>query len=69
MELRRHGIVVAALTNNFTPPQSNAGTDPEDVTGVKALFDHFIESRLIGMRKPDPRIYQYTLDMVLACLG
>jgi putative hydrolase of the HAD superfamily len=27
-----------------------------------ALFDHVIESAKIGLRKPDPRIYQMMTD-------
>ncbi|QWG18839.1 HAD-IA family hydrolase [Bradyrhizobium sediminis] len=35
------------------------------VAEVMALFDHIIESAKIGLRKPDPRIYQ----MMVATLG
>jgi putative hydrolase of the HAD superfamily len=35
------------------------------VAEVMALFDHIIESAKIGLRKPDPRIYQ----MMVAALG
>ena len=32
------------------------------VAEVMALFDHIIESAKIGLRKPDPRIYQMMTD-------
>jgi putative hydrolase of the HAD superfamily len=32
------------------------------VAEVMALFDHIIESAKIGLRKPDPRIYQMMVD-------
>jgi putative hydrolase of the HAD superfamily len=51
--LREHGVRVGALTNNWK-------TD-EPVTAPPALarhFDAFVESRAVGMRKPDPRMYR-----------
>ncbi|MDU6140828.1 HAD-IA family hydrolase, partial [Bradyrhizobium sp.] len=32
------------------------------VAEVMALFDHVIESAKIGLRKPDPRIYQMMIE-------
>ena len=32
------------------------------IAEVMALFDHVIESAKIGLRKPDPRIYQMMID-------
>ena len=32
------------------------------IAEVMALFDHIIESAKIGLRKPDPRIYQMMVD-------
>ena len=32
------------------------------VTEVMGLFDHVIESAKIGLRKPDPRIYQIMVE-------
>ncbi|NEV80695.1 HAD-IA family hydrolase, partial [Rhodopseudomonas sp. BR0C11] len=32
------------------------------VAGVMALFDHVIESAKIGLRKPDPKIYQMMIE-------
>ncbi|KAG0150648.1 hypothetical protein CROQUDRAFT_72927 [Cronartium quercuum f. sp. fusiforme G11] len=57
---------VAALTNNFNlAPGVKEGDDealgiaPKE---IKNLFDDFIESSQVGMRKPDPLFYRYALD-------
>lgn len=53
--LREHGLRVAALTNNW----KRLG-ESEDNAGGHQLRDHFhvvVESRVVGLRKPDPRIY------------
>ncbi len=50
--LRNVGLRVAALTNNWRGKGD----------GTRALaphFDAFFESAALGMRKPDPRIYQH----------
>ena len=54
--IRAAGLVAAALTNNWA---SSKG-DTEATPGRLALgqhFDAFIESSVVGLRKPDPRIY------------
>jgi putative hydrolase of the HAD superfamily len=50
--LRAGGLRLAALTNNWV---SDAARGPHPVRGH---FDVFIESSVVGMRKPDPRIYE-----------
>ncbi len=47
--IRARGLGLAALTNNWT----SDGESP-----VRSLFPVFIESSVVGWRKPDPRIYQ-----------
>ena len=51
------------ITNNLP---ANAISSPGGrafyVAEVMALFDHVIESAKIGMRKPDPRIYQMMVE-------
>ena len=50
--LRERGLRVGALTNNWRREQTN---------GSHLLREHFhvfIESSVVGLRKPDPRIYQ-----------
>jgi putative hydrolase of the HAD superfamily len=51
--LRAHGLKTAALTNNW----KNEG-ESSDKHGLRPLFDHFIESSVVGLRKPDPAIYR-----------
>ncbi len=58
---KRHGLV-GCITNN-APVGKGAGMTEDDaraseITAVFALFDHVIESSKIGLRKPDPRIYE-----------
>lgn len=49
--LRAAGRKVAALTNNWV-------TDGGGSELLRTHFDVFIESAVVGLRKPDPRIYQ-----------
>jgi len=52
--LRVRGLRVGALTNNWVseePAESRLGLD------LRELFDAFVESAILGLRKPDPRIY------------
>jgi putative hydrolase of the HAD superfamily len=55
------GLRTAALTNNWPRTDDNAPS-----TNGNALdFDVIVESAVVGLRKPDPRIY----ELVLAQLG
>jgi epoxide hydrolase-like predicted phosphatase len=47
--IRARGLSVAALTNNWSSETDNP---------LRPLFPVFIESSVVGWRKPDPRIYQ-----------
>ncbi len=51
---RRH-YKTACLTNNFAAPDRVVS---EEVAEVYALFDAVLESRVLGVRKPDPRFYE-----------
>ncbi|HWP65395.1 MAG TPA: HAD family phosphatase [Candidatus Limnocylindria bacterium] len=53
--LRAGGLRVAALTNNWI-------AEEEGTRLLAPWFDVFIESAVVGMRKPDPRIFTYTCD-------
>ena len=53
--LRELDFKVAALTNNWVTEDPGQGTG-----ALRPLFDIFIESSVVGLRKPDPRIYQHT---------
>ncbi len=57
--LRSAGLTTAALTNNWK-------SDGQDRHGLRPFFDAFIESSLVGLRKPDPRIYHYALEKIAA---
>jgi len=48
--LRDGGFRVGALTNNWH-------ADAPRPVDLRPLFHVFVESRLVGLRKPDPRIY------------
>ncbi len=55
---RRAGLTVTLLSNSY-------GRDPYDpytATGVWELFDHHVISEAEGVAKPDPRIYEATLE-------
>ena len=45
----------ACLTNNFTRAEAELS---DEVAAVYALFDAILESRVLGVRKPDPRFYE-----------
>ncbi|KAF3760495.1 HAD-like protein [Cryphonectria parasitica EP155] len=57
--------ILAALSNTIIFPPGHELHRP-DPTGdpVRGLFDVFISSAHVGMRKPDPRVYQYALQQV-----
>lgn len=56
--LRGAGYKVAALTNNWV----THGNHDERMAPLRAEFDVFVESCKVGMRKPDPRIYELTCE-------
>ena len=51
--IRAQGLLAAALTNNWKD---------DGVDRLAPLFDLFLESAKLGMRKPDPRIYAYACE-------
>ena len=57
--LRAGGLKTAALTNNWEVEGREEGT-----RALRAYFDAFVESSVVGLRKPDPRIYQHACDQV-----
>ncbi len=58
--IRAAGLRTAALTNNWSEPAPAA----ERFDGLRNLFDVFAESCVLGMRKPDPRIYEHVLGLM-----
>jgi putative hydrolase of the HAD superfamily len=51
--LRERGLRVGALTNNWAAEQAPSGPHP-----IAQHVDTLVESRAVGLRKPDPRIYR-----------
>jgi putative hydrolase of the HAD superfamily len=59
----RERYKTACLTNNFTRAEAILS---EEVAAVYSLFDAILESRVLGVRKPDRRFYELaceTLDV------
>lgn len=57
--------ILAALSNTVIFPSGHELYRPDiSEDPVRGLFDVFISSAHVGMRKPDPRIYQYTVQKV-----
>jgi len=54
--IRAAGLRTAALTNNWA-----SADQASKMQQLRPHFDVFVESVRLGMRKPDPRIYQYVL--------
>jgi len=57
--IRASGRKVAALTNNWVTEPSRRGPLGENTARARLdpYFDVFVESAVVGLRKPDPRIY------------
>jgi epoxide hydrolase-like predicted phosphatase len=55
--IRARGIVAAALTNNW-------GGEGDGTRALRPHFDVFVESSVVGLRKPDPRIYQHACEAI-----
>jgi putative hydrolase of the HAD superfamily len=53
--IRGRGLLTAAVTNNWR-------TEDGGPSELRALFDAFIESAVLGLRKPDPRIFEVACD-------
>jgi putative hydrolase of the HAD superfamily len=49
----------ACLTNNFSRAEAVLSVE---VASVYALFDAVLESRVLGVRKPDPRFYELACE-------
>jgi putative hydrolase of the HAD superfamily len=49
----------ACLTNNFTRAEAILS---DEVAAVYNLFDAILESRVLGVRKPDPRFYELACE-------
>ena len=56
--IRARGLRVGACTNNWV------GADGCPTDGLQEHFDVFVESAAVGLRKPDPRIYELTCRLL-----
>lgn len=59
---------IACITNNMpTGHGPGMARDPErvkEIEAIMALFEHVVESSKLGIRKPDPRIYQHACGLL-----
>jgi epoxide hydrolase-like predicted phosphatase len=53
--IRAGGLRAAAVTNNWI-------SETEDTRALQPHFDVLIESSVVGLRKPDPRIYRLACE-------
>lgn len=63
--LRKRGLAVGALTNNWASPREERSAS--DV--LRGEFDVYVESSVVGMRKPDPRIYLHACEALKVAPG
>lgn len=69
--VKASGFITACLTNNFRPKGklglAERSANPERdaaVAEVMAMFDHVVESSVIGVRKPEQEFYLRALELV-----
>jgi putative hydrolase of the HAD superfamily len=59
---------VACITNNMKhgegPGMARSADKAQAVAEIMTLFEHVVESSKLGVRKPDPRIYQHACDLL-----
>ena len=59
---------VACITNNMKhgegPGMARGADKAQDVAEIMTLFEHVVESRKLGLLKPDPRIYRHACDLL-----
>lgn len=53
--IRARGLKAAAITNNWV-------TEEEGSRALRPFFDAFVESAVVGLRKPDPRIFHIACE-------
>ncbi|ORE19567.1 epoxide hydrolase N-termina [Rhizopus microsporus] len=59
---------LAALTNNFELPEDDLqeaeAMGASAAIELRGIFDYFIESRLVGLRKPDPNFFLHACRLL-----
>jgi putative hydrolase of the HAD superfamily len=61
--IKQAGLALACLTNNFRARSEERDARP-DTAEVMALFDHVVESSVVGIRKPEPEFYRTALRLL-----
>ena len=61
--IRAEGLKTAALTNNWRAHDEAPGVG-EHTPELAEVFDVIVESAIVGLRKPDPRIYELTCSQL-----
>lgn len=65
LNLKKSGkYVLAALSNTVIFPEGHPYASPPPEQDIRRLFDVFVSSAHVGLRKPDPRIYELALSRV-----
>ncbi len=68
-EICKQHFKVGCITNNVKPHDKKTmweeGSRAGEIAKIMDQFDHVVESALVGLRKPDPRIY----EMMCEALG
>ncbi|HYP52279.1 MAG TPA: HAD-IA family hydrolase, partial [Pyrinomonadaceae bacterium] len=57
-ELKRAGLTVAVISNT----EDGRARDALEAAGIASRFDVLIDSHVVGIRKPDARIFRLALD-------
>jgi putative hydrolase of the HAD superfamily len=64
----REHFRIACITNNIRtgdgPGMARSPQKAAAVAEIMTLFEHIVESSKLGMRKPDPRIYEHTCKLL-----
>jgi HAD superfamily hydrolase (TIGR01509 family) len=61
---RSKKYILAALSNTVIFPPSHPYSDPPASLDIRQIFDVFVSSAHVGLRKPDPAIYELALKKV-----
>ncbi|WP_421996404.1 HAD-IA family hydrolase [Reyranella sp.] len=64
----RASFRIACITNNMKhgdgPGMARTPEKARAVAEIMTLFEHVVESSKVGLRKPDPRIYQHACSLL-----
>lgn len=60
--IKAAGLKTAAITNNWVTEETSSDDAGRFASFRDQLFDAVVESAKVGMRKPDPRIYELACD-------